>query len=270
MYLTRHLTPQGIRWARDGHVIVETFSLSSLLSLSAKDMLATLEGLSTGEDLKEHLLAPIESEQEVWASGVTYLRSREARKLESEVGDVYEKVYDATRPELFFKALGWRVQGEQQPLRIRRDSDWNVPEPELVLLLNSQMEIVGYCAGNDMSSRSIEGENPLYLPQAKVYNGSCGLGPGILLASADQMRSLPIALSIYRNGTLIFHDEVSTVQMKRTLEELASYLGRELAFPRGAFLMTGTGIVPPDQFSLQPGDQVHIQVGGLALHNPVA
>jgi 2-dehydro-3-deoxy-D-arabinonate dehydratase len=211
----------------------------------------------------------VEPLQEIWASGVVYLRSREARERESEEGDVYGKIYRAERPELFLKAPGWRAAGHLQLARIRKDSHWNVPEPELVLVVNRHQEIVGFCAGNDLSSRSIEGANPLYLPQAKVYDGSCALGPGILLADADDLRDLPIRLTILRQGEPVFQGEITTAQMVRSFEELVAYLGRELSFPWGVFLMTGTGIVPPDTFSLQPGDLVQISVGTLQLSNEI-
>lgn len=269
MYLTRHMTPQGPRWARDGHFLTSNLHLSFLLGLPQEMMLEMLHRFPVEEEAQSNLLAPIEPIQEVWASGVTYLRSREARKAESDTGDVYDKAYSAARPELFFKASGWRVQGHQQVLHIRKDSQWNVPEPELVLVLNSQMEIVGYCAGNDLSSRSIEGENPLYLPQAKVYDGSCALGPGIVLESVEQMRALPITLCIERDAAVVFQETIQITQMRRSLEELAAYLGCELSFPHGAFLMTGTGIVPPDHFTLAVGDRVHIQVGIQNLSNEV-
>ncbi len=157
------------------------------------------------------------------------------------------------------------------PVRIRADSQWDVPEPELVLVVNHELEIVGYCAGNDMSSRSIEGENPLYLPQAKIYNDSCALGPGIRLAEVEvaELQDMHIGMQITRNGAVAFEGETSTSQMKRRLEDLVSYLGRELSFPHGAFLMTGTGLVPPDTFTLQPGDQVQIVVGASTLVNQV-
>lgn len=269
MYLTRHATPLGPRWAKDGRYLAPHLELRFLLGLPQAMMLEMLDRLPVEEEAQGDLLAPIEPIQEVWASGVTYLRSREARKEESSVGDVYEKVYSATRPELFFKASGWRVQGHQQALHIRKDSPWNVPEPELVLVLNSQMEIVGYCAGNDLSSRSIEGENPLYLPQAKVYNGSCSLGPGIVLTPVEPMRSLSITLRIERDASVVFLETVQVTQMKRSLEELATYLGCELSFPHGVFLMTGTGIVPPEPFTLAIGDRIFIQVGTQHLSNEV-
>jgi 2-dehydro-3-deoxy-D-arabinonate dehydratase len=154
-------------------------------------------------------------------------------------------------------------------VRVRKDSHWNVPEPELVLVVNSGMEIIGYTAGNDVSSRDIEGENPLYLPQAKVYDGSCSLGPGIVLAHPDEMRDLPIRLRVSRDGATVFEDEVSTSRMKRSFEELAEYLGTELTLPSGALLMTGTGIVPDEEFTLTPGDRVEVSVGELVLENYV-
>ncbi len=168
----------GPRWAADAHWLAGTFDLRSLLAIPRADMANFIESRLTTQPAQGAWLAPIEDTQEVWASGVTYQRSREARQAESNMGSVYDRVYAAQRPELFFKATGWRVMGHQQPVRIRPDSAWNVPEPELTLVINQHSEIVGYTAGNDMSSRSIEGENPLYLPQAKVYNGSCCVGSG--------------------------------------------------------------------------------------------
>ncbi len=159
--------------------------------------------------------------------------------------------------------------GPGAPGRVRADSRWNVPEPELVVVANSRLEIVGYSAGNDLSSRDIEGENPLYLPQAKVYDGSCALGPGIHLTAADELSALPVRLEVQRAGAVVFQGETSITQMKRPLPELVGYLGRELAFPQGVLLMTGTGIVPGDDFNLQPGDVVRVQVGALALETPI-
>jgi 2-dehydro-3-deoxy-D-arabinonate dehydratase len=211
----------------------------------------------------------VEPAHEVWASGVTYLQSRDAREMESADADAYERVYVADRPELFFKAPGWRVVGHGDRVRVREDSRWNVPEPELVAVVNSGMEVVGYTAGNDVSSRDIEGENPLYLPQAKVYDGSCSLGPGIVLLGPDSMLEVRISMEIRRAGETIFEDEVDTSQMRRSPEELAGYLGKELAFPLGALLMTGTGIVPEDEFTLEEGDVVSISVGDLFLENEV-
>jgi 2-dehydro-3-deoxy-D-arabinonate dehydratase len=243
--------------------------LSLLLELPRPALTSFLSALPQGEPLTGPLLPPIEAGQEVWASGVTYLRSREARQAESEVADVYGRVYEAARPELFFKALGWRVVGPERPIRIRRDSNWNVPEPELTLVINRHLEIVGFCAGNDVSSRDIEGENPLYLPQAKSYNQSCAIGPAIRLAEAGELADVPIQLDIQRGGQSLFAGEIRSSQMKRSLEELVSYLGRELDFPNGVFLMTGTGLVPGDDFTLQAGDRVTVTVHGLALVNEV-
>jgi 2-dehydro-3-deoxy-D-arabinonate dehydratase len=270
MYLSRYRTATGHRWALDGRYLPQDFTLERLLEIPVADVRNFLDGQSLEEKTEDPLLPPVEPGHEVWASGVTYLQSREARELESASADAYEKVYDAERPELFFKALGWRVVGHGGRVRVREDSRWNVPEPELVLVVNSRMEIVGYTAGNDISSRDIEGENPLYLPQAKVYDGSCSLGPGIVLSSPDAMRDLRIAMSIRRGNEIIFGDEIDTAQMKRSPEELAAFLGKELAFPGGAFLMTGTGIVPEDDFTLESGDLVGISVGELILENEVA
>ena len=268
MYLSRHLTTGGARWALDGRYLPAAFALDLLLELPARDVPPFLESLPRGEAAGDQLLPPVEPAQEVWASGVTYEMSREARMSESTEADIYEKVYDAQRPELFFKALGHRVVGHGELVRVRGDSRWNVPEPELVLLLNGRMEIVGYTAGDDVSSRDIEGENPLYLPQAKIYDGSCAVGPGIVLP-ADDLLDLPIRLRIRRDGELVFEGETGTSRIKRPLEELAEYLGKELSLPDGALLMTGTGIVPDEDFSLTPGDRVEISVGDLVLENGV-
>ena len=216
------------------------------------------------------LLAPVDA-QEVWACGVTYLRSRDARMEESTEEDVYERVYNAERPELFFKATPSRVSGPGQPVAIRDDSTWDVPEPELALVINAHGEIVGYTIGNDMSSRSIEGENPLYLPQAKMYTACAGLGPVVALASevADP-RSLTVRLTIERDGAALFEGETSTDQLARPYEELVGYLHRHNAFPNGVFLMTGTGIIPPSEFTLEDGDVVSITIDGIGtLTQPV-
>ena len=267
MYLTRHLTNNGPRWAVGGRFLPPSVDLSLLLSLSKDAMKGLLASSTGGPEAEGALLPPIDAWQEVWAAGVTYLRSRDARQAESKVGDVYQRVYEAERPELFFKATGWRVQGHGMPIHVRADSKWNVPEPEMVIVANQQGEIVGYCAGNDMSSRDIEGENPLYLPQAKVYNHSCAIGPGILLAEADDLRSLPIELVIMRGQMQAFQGNALTAQMKWWSEELIAYLHKELDFPYGMMLMTGTCIVPPDSFSLQAGDVVRVMVGSLTLEN---
>lgn len=216
-------------------------------------------------------LAPIDR-QEVWAAGVTYKRSQVARMEESEHGAThYDRVYEADRPELFFKATPHRVSGPNQPVRVRRDSRWSVPEPEFTLALNPQGTIVGYTIGNDMSARDIEGENPLYLPQAKVYNQCCALGPCILLAGEPlDLERTTISLSILRNGGTAFSGETRLSQLHRRLEDLAGWLMRENDFPQGVFLLTGTGIVPPDDFTLQAGDLVEIAISGIGtLRNPV-
>ncbi len=287
MYLTKHQTAAGPRWAVDGYLLPATFSLSLLMELPNSAVAKFLQSIAVGEKTAAPLVAPIEATQEVWACGVTYLRSRDARKEESSVKDVYQKVYEAERPEIFFKANGWRVVGHGMPIRIRADSAWNVPEPEMTLVVNAHGEIIGYCAGNDVSSRDIEGENPLYLPQAKVYNGSCALGPGIQLCAAAELHSLSIAMQISRevddvrgvamdaavgkaSSSFIFSGETSTTQMKRKPEELVRYLYQELSFPNGAFVLTGTGIVPGSDFSLQSGDVVQITVGEMTLENVVA
>ena len=221
----------------------------------------------------EELLPPIHG-QEVWAAGVTYYRSRDARMEESKTAggeDFYARVYEAERPELFFKAPPYRVVGSGQPVRIRRDSRWNVPEPELTLAINAKGEIIGYTVGNDMSSRDIEGENPLYLPQAKVYDGACALGPGILVTNEPLSPETAIRLSIQRNSHPVFESETTLAQLKRTPQELVEYLYRETSFPNGCFLLTGTGIVPPSTFTLQSGDEISIAIDGIgALVNTVA
>lgn len=218
------------------------------------------------------LLPPIDT-SEIWAAGVTYERSRDARREESEGGgDFYDKVYTAERPELFLKAPAWRAVGDQGLVAIRKDSRWDVPEPELTLVINAHGTVVGATVGNDMSSRSIEGENPLYLPQAKVYDRSCAIGPVIRVVDPTfELRSLAIGLRIRREGKLVFDGATSTNRMRRTPDELAGWLFRELSFPTGAFLMTGTGLVPPDSFTLQNGDSTEIEIEGIGvLHNTVA
>jgi len=269
MYLTRHQTAQGPRWAQDGYFLPLSLGLSFLLELRRSAMVELLTALPQDEPATGTILAPLEPLHEVWAAGVTYLRSREARKVESATADIYEKVYDALRPELFFKAIGWRVTGHKMPVGIRQDSHWNVPEPELTLVVNCCHEIVGYCAGNGLSSRDIEGENPLYLPQAKMYDGSCALGPGLALTEPDELSHLPIELRVLREGSLLFQGATRTSNMKRQLADLVAYLGLELDFPHGVFLMTGTGIVPGNDFSLRPGDTVRIEIGSLVLENEV-
>lgn len=269
MKLTRHQMSEGPRWAVDDRFLDRSFDLSSLLEFSTDHIHEYISSRRTEEPALGPFLAPLEPMHEVWASGVTYQRSREARRAESDMGDVYDRVYAAQRPELFFKAIGWRVVAHGQPVRIRSDSLWNVPEPELTLVLNRQGDIVGYTAGNDMSSRSIEGENPLYLPQAKMYNGSCSLGPEIHLLDANAMRDLPVSITIYRNEEEVFRGKTRTSKMNRQLKDLAAWLFKELSFPQGVFLMTGTGIVPPNHFTLAPKDTLTICVGDAQLINSV-
>ena len=217
------------------------------------------------------LLAPIDR-QEVWAAGVTYKRSQIARMEESEsAASHYDKVYTADRPELFFKATPHRTSGPGQPLRVRSDSSWSVPEPEFTLVINRSGRIVGYTIGNDMSARDIEGENPLYLPQAKFYRQCAGLGPAVLLAEQPlQPERIEIQLEIRRGNAVVFSGATPLSQMKRTPEELAAWLCRENDFPDGVFLMTGTGIVPDDSFTLENGDSVSISISGIGtLTNPI-
>ena len=213
--------------------------------------------------------APISS-QEVWAAGVTYYRSRNARMEEAKHAggsNFYDLVYRAERPELFFKALASRVAGPNDKVRIRKDATWSVPEPELTLVINAAGEIVGYTAGNDVSSRDIEGENPLYLPQAKVYERSCALGPSILISAAPLSLETGIQLAIRRGDATVFTEKTTLAAMKRGPKTLVGYLYSELTFPHGCFLMTGTGIVPPDSFTLASGDVIDItidQIGTLS------
>ena len=217
------------------------------------------------------LLAPLD-EHEVWAAGVTYTRSKSARMEESEAAaDCYDRVYDAERPELFLKATPHRVSGPEQPVRIRQDSNWNVPEPEVALVLNTKMEIAGFTIGNDVSSRDIEGDNPLYLPQAKVYSQCCGLGPWVTLAAAmPQPAETGITLVVRRGKNVAYQDQTSAGKLTRSYEDLVSWLQRENQFPTGAILLTGTGIVPDSEFTLQAGDVVEITIDGIGtLRNHV-
>jgi 2-dehydro-3-deoxy-D-arabinonate dehydratase len=209
------------------------------------------------EACEPKVMAPLDT-QEVWACGVTYEMSREARKRESESPTVYGLVYDAPRPEIFFKATPHRVVGPGEAVGIRGDSDWDVPESELTLVITPQMEIVGYTVGNDMSSRDIEGENPLYLPQAKIYERCCALGPVVRLIGRVDPMDLEVTCTIYRDGDTAFQGSTSTSNIHRPLESMVDYLGRCNRFPSGAFLLTGTGIVPPDSFTLEEGDEIEI------------
>jgi len=252
--------------------------IDRLTSLFEFEGLAAQLGTLAGQNLPRvaladvKLLSPVE-QQEVWAVGVTYLRSKKARMEESDFSaTAYDKVYDAARPELFFKAMPEKVVGPAEAVGIRADAAWNVPEPELAFVLNSRGHIVGYTIGNDMSSRDIEGENLLYLPQAKIYNRSCALGPFVRVgASEAEARTWKIELHIRRGNEVVFQGETSVGQIKRPFEELVSFLFRSQSFPHGAMLLTGTGIVPPDGFTLRAGDRVRIGISGVGLlENPVA
>ena len=264
--------------------VMHLADLSALLRVSAQrgiaDWLAEVELSSLpayayeqldrapGPDVP-HLLPPIDR-QEAWAAGVTYVRSREARMEESVTADIYARVYEAERPEIFFKSTADRAVGPHDWIGVRGDSAWNVPEPELTLVMNPEMQIVGYTVGNDVSSRDIEGENPLYLPQAKVYRHSCALGPAITLADELDAGDLSIQIAIMRAGETVFEGQTTTANIHRSLTELAEYLGRYYDFPHGAVLLTGTCIVPGDDFTLQDGDEVAITIEGIGtLSNPV-
>ncbi len=263
--LRLHATPAGLVLESAGaHRAAPTaFTLDALFTAAdplafARDAFAV--GAPVAASAAASLLAPLRS-QEVWAAGVTYYRSRTARMAESKDaggGTFYDKVYEAERPEIFFKATPHRVAAPGTGVRIRTDSKWNVPEPELTLAINAAGRIFGYTLGNDMSSRDIEGENPLYLPQAKVYDRSAALGPCLVLTDTLPAPTAVIAIEIRRAGAPVFSGETTVGQIKRPLPSLAAWLYRDNAFPAGAYLMTGTGVVPPDAFTLQAGDEIRI------------
>jgi len=256
------LTPAGITRL---HALLESEDPVAKLNQIARASLPRLELTEV------QLCAPVE-QQEVWAAGVTYLRSKTARMEESDFSaTAYDRVYAAERPEIFFKSLAEKVVATGEPVGIRRDAKWSVPEPELALVLNSRGQIVGHTIGNDMSSRDIEGENLLYLPQAKIYTGSCALGPWITLGTPERTaREWKIEIEIQRGGKEVFRGETSVGQIKRSFEELAGFLFRSQNFLHGAVLLTGTGVVPPDQFTLQAQDVVRIEISGIgSLQNPV-
>ena len=233
----------------------DLFAHLSLLTTSARVL--------TNRNISEFRLKPPIGSQEVWAAGVTYFRSRNARIEESKSaggGDFYDRVYSAERPELFFKSTPHRVVGSGAKVAIRSDAKWSVPEPELAVLVSPKGKVIGYTIGNDMSSRDIEGENPLYLPQAKVYDRSCSLGPGILVTEAPLPSSTEIGLQIHRGAEQVFAGSTSLSSMKRDVKTLVEYLYRDNSFPSGCFLLTGTGIVPPDSFTLQHGDEIRITI----------
>ena len=282
MKLTRFRLPTGqeaVGAVQDDLVIPLNLSarpralLADLLEMEdpEREVNALLD-LSGSISLSDVTLLPVVDHQEVWAAGVTYKRSRTARMEESAAAaSCYDRVYASPRPELFFKATPHRVAGHGQPLRIRADSAWNVPEPELTLVMNSSGRLVGFTIGNDMSSRDIEGDNPLYLPQAKVYNQCCGLGPWITLVDAmPPLSGIGIGVTIHRESQVVFEGRTGVDQMARTTEDLMEWLWRDNSFPNGVLLMTGTGVVPESHFTLQPGDRVDISIDGIGtLSNPV-
>jgi len=254
----RYYEITGVDWDR----LVQQEDLNEFLSRDLDPGAMLPEGFNLRDT---DYLPPIVS-QEVWAAGVTYRRSKTARMEESaEAGgaDFYDRVYDAERPELFPKALSHRVVGHRQKVRIRSDSRWSVPEPELTLLVSPQGKLLGYTVGNDVSARDIEGENPLYLPQAKVYDRSCALGPGVLIAGEDLPDETAISIEVWRGGEAFYQDSTRLSEMKRSYQELIDYLMRECSFPFGCYLMTGTGIVPPGNFSLQSADEILISIEGV-------
>jgi 2-dehydro-3-deoxy-D-arabinonate dehydratase len=272
--LARIQTSGGVDVVRLSHSHVEVLDLPRVGLHSLSQLLShpELPALVASIPTKGSLIAPSEAcwlppidDQEVWAAGVTYKRSQTARMEESEAAaSCYDRVYTAARPELFFKATPNRCSGHMGPLRIRKDATWNVPEPELALVISSAGRIVGYTIGNDMSSRDIEGDNPLYLPQAKLYNQCCGLGPWITLAADMPARpSIEIGLAITRNGSIAFEGKTSVAQMAREFEDLVQWLLRDNTLANGAFLLTGTGVVPDSDFTLHPGDRVDITISGI-------
>lgn len=252
---------QHVLLSRDWNDLINDDGLLALLTHS-------VETLANDDSLAAEVSEPLPpiADQEVWAAGVTYFRSRAARIEESQEaggGDFYDRVYDAERPELFFKATPHRVAGHRQVLRLRSDSQWIVPEPELVLVVSADGAIVGYTIGNDLSCRDIEGENPLYLPQAKIFDRCAALGPGILVTNQRFDPQTTIRLTVRRAGAVVCDDATTLAQMKRSLDDLVDYLFRDNSFPLGCLLMTGTGIVPPADFSLERGDVVEIGIDGL-------
>jgi 2-dehydro-3-deoxy-D-arabinonate dehydratase len=250
------------------HLLAPDVTLDGVLAGTGPTLETAIASADRASVAAGRVVAPVES-QEIWAAGVTYLRSRDARVEEAVEPSPYDRVYEAERPELFLKAPGWRAVGPDAEIGVRADSDWNVPEPELALMLDASLAIVGYTIGNDVSSRTIEGENTLYLPQAKTYDGSCALGPAIVPASAVEP-PFEIRLAIERDGETAFEDSTTTASMARSFQHLASYLGRALALPVGAVLLTGTGIVPDLPFTLRAGDDVRIAIEGIGvLRNPV-
>jgi 2-dehydro-3-deoxy-D-arabinonate dehydratase len=269
-------TSQGIFVESDGHLYPskqgpwDVFFKQNDLYQILEEEISSTKSLGSSVLLKDLTIhAPIQS-QEIWAAGVTYTRSRDARMEESKDaggGSFYDMVYDALRPELFFKATAHRCVGPGAKVRIRKDSTWNVPEPELTLAINAYGKIFGYTVGNDMSSRSIEGENPLYLPQAKTYDGSAAIGPCILVSPAPISPDTKIQMQIKRQDSVMYSDEIAINKMKRSHTELVEFLFRECSFPLGCFLMTGTCLVPPNDFTLKKGDETIIRIDGIGELN---
>ena len=262
-------TSRGIMLVRDNdHFLLKNENWDDLINddnLYAKlSRIDAAQKVAAGPSEKD-ILAPV-GKQEIWAAGVTYYRSKVGRQEESKDaggGDFYARVYEAERPELFFKSPGYRAVGPGAEVRIRKDSTWDVPEPELTLVINRRGKIVGYTIGNDMSSRSIEGENPLYLPQAKCYDGSASVGPCIFITDKSLPEDTAIGLEIVRSKKKIFEGKTGIDQIKRSFEELVSYLFREMSFADGCLLMTGTGIVPPNDFTLRKGDEIRITIDSI-------
>ncbi|MBT5926587.1 MAG: fumarylacetoacetate hydrolase [Verrucomicrobia bacterium] len=261
----------------DQVIDLTSFDVREMKSLFDAEMRASILARLNDTNLTKYplqnvtLLAPVD-DQEIWAAGVTYLRSKTARMEESDFSaSAYDKVYDAPRPEIFFKSLPSKVVATGDAVGIRQDATWNVPEPELALVMDSHGKVVGYTIGNDMSSRDIEGENLLYLPQAKMYDRSCSLGPWIVFGPVEsEVRQWTIGVKISRNSQVVFEGETSISQIKRSFAELSDYLNRSQSFPSGSVLLTGTGVVPNDDFTLEEGDHVAIRVSGIGqLGNPV-
>lgn len=261
----------GLRLARgDLEGPTELVALDEVAGLGAEALRSVLDGPADGPvPPSARVLPPVAPQQEVWAAGVTYERSRAARAEEAADASPYDLVYAAERPELFFKAPGWRVRGPGEPIAIRADSAWDVPEPELALVMDPEMRVIGYTIGNDVSSRTIEGENPLYLPQAKLYDGACALGPALVPADVVSP-PFEIGIEILRGDEVVFTGRTSTAQMRRSFADLADHLGRALSLPHGVVLLTGTGIVPEASVTLLREDVVRIEIAGLGvLENPV-
>jgi 2-dehydro-3-deoxy-D-arabinonate dehydratase len=262
----------GVRQNGDGVRSLDIDSVATLLSWPMEQLRAFVTAPpGSPEPEAVRLLAPVDGLTEVWAAGVTYRRSREARMEESQVSDVYDRVYNADRPELFFKAPSWRACGDGDLVGVRADSAVDVPEPELALVINKFAEVIGFTVCDDVSSRSIEGENPLYLPQAKIYAGSCALGPGIRpVWEVEDSAALSISITVRRAGVAVWQDRCSTATLHRDLTQLVAYLFRATDFPHGAVLSTGTGLVPDLTFSLATGDEIEIDISGVGtLRNTV-